>query len=79
MSGNFALWCMQVPATMDLVLLEWGGGESVVLARFGDVHGVFWLSYREVYKKLGGIAEDTWHKYTRAGEHTSWRLDRVLE
>ena len=56
---------------MDQVLLEWGGGESMVLARFRDAGGC-WLSTREMYTKLGSkMSLASWHTYTHSGEHTS--------
>ncbi len=59
---------MQVPATMDQVLLVWDGGRSEVLARVRDAEGC-WLCSREVNKKLGGDAvRSTWNHRVRRGE-----------
>ena len=56
---------------MDQVLLDRGGGESVVLATFRDVDGV-WLCSKEVHTKLGSrFSTTTWHCHTHGGEHTS--------
>ena len=62
---------MQVPVTMDQVLLDGGGGNSVLLARIKDGDGC-WLCLREVYRKLcNSMPESTWHQYTHSGEHAS--------
>ena len=54
------MWCMQAPATMDQVLLEGGGGTSVLLARIKSGDDC-WLCLREVYRKLGnGMPMSTW-------------------
>lgn len=55
---------------MDQVLLEWGGGDSVLLARIRDVEGC-WLSGKEVYRKLcPSTPRSTWQKHTHGGKHT---------
>ena len=43
---------MQVPVTMDQVLLAWDGGESVLLTRIKDDEGSVWLCFKEVQSKL---------------------------
>ena len=64
---RLALWRMQVPVTMDQVLLDGGGGSSVLLARIRDADGC-WLCFREVYTKLSnGMPESTWKQYTHGG------------
>ncbi len=59
---------MQVPATMDQVLLEWDGACSEVLARIRDAAGC-WLCSREVNKKLcSNVPKRTWNNRIKAGE-----------
>jgi hypothetical protein len=62
---------MQVSVTMDQVLVDGGGGNSVLLARIRDADGC-WLCLREVYRKLSnGMPESTWQQYTYGGKHAS--------
>lgn len=63
-------WCMQVPGTMDQVLLEWDGGKSMVLARVRDGLGC-WLCNAEVHRKLASNPESTWYRQIHDGEPTS--------
>ena len=73
---SLAMWCMQAPATMDQVLLDGGGGTSVLLARIRDVEGC-WLLLREVYRKFGnGMPPTTWHEHATRGKHASVRRTR---
>ena len=64
---RLALGCMQVPIRMDQVLLEWEGGDTVVLARFQDMEGS-WLCYREMHRKLEASIPA---QAGRGGEHRS--------
>ena len=62
--------CMQVPAQMHQVLLEWEGGNRVLLVRVTDAEGV-WLCQKEVHSKMGSsISRQAWHKHCQDGEHT---------
>ena len=60
---------MQAPATMDQVLLDGGGGTSVLLARIRDADGC-WLCGIEVYRKLGNsVPQSTWHEHAIRSRH----------
>ena len=59
---------MQVPGIVDQVLLEWNGGDSVVLARVKDAEGC-WLCGAELYRKLGSSAALwKWYHFIKKGE-----------
>ena len=64
---------MQVPVTMDQVLLEWEGGSPVLLARVRDAEEC-WLCLREVYSKLcSSVNIQTWYTRIERGEFVSCR------
>ena len=68
MSLLFALWCTQAPITMDHVLLEWGGGNTVLLARIKDIQGC-WLCSTELRRKLcSSVARQTWFDRIKKGQ-----------
>ena len=59
---------MQVPGNVDQVLLEWGGGESLVLARITDAEGC-WLCSAELHRKLGSSNSlSYWYHFVKKGE-----------
>ena len=60
---------MQVPVTMDQVLLQWDGGKSVVLARIRDAEGC-WLCSIEVHRKLvTSISAGSWANHIDRGNY----------
>ena len=71
MFKHLPLLYMQVPVTMDQVLLEWNGGHSVVLARVRGGKGC-WLCRVQVHRQLGSsITIGAWTQNIKRGEHTS--------
>ena len=56
--------CLQVPARLEQVLLEWEGGNRELLVRVTDAAGA-WLCHKEVHSKLcSSISRQTWHRHT---------------
>ena len=57
-----------MPGIVDQVLLEWGGGESLLLARVTDAEEC-WLCSHEVHRKLGSSGTlSCWHHFLRKGK-----------
>jgi hypothetical protein len=64
--------CTQVPGCLEQVLLEWEGGNAVVLARIKDAAGDWLLCSSEVYNKLArSIERKSWDGYIRGGRRAS--------